>query len=186
MKAVLINGSARANGNTKIALTRVSNILKSNGIETEIIDLCKLSIHPCNACYACSNKGKCIQNDDLNQVFDKLLESKAIILGSPVYFSNVSSRMQIFIERIGLMAGGLGKALKGKVGASVAIARRAGANVAYSMMNMWFGIMNMPVATSTYWNVLIGRAPGDIEKDEEGLRTLDTLAENIINMVKKL
>ena len=94
--------------------------------------------------------------------------------------------MQIFIERIGLMAGGLGKALKGKVGASVAIARRAGANVAYSMMNMWFGIMNMPVATSTYWNVLIGRAPGDIEKDEEGLRTLDTLAENIINMVKKL
>ncbi len=186
MKAILVNGSARVNGNTKIALNRIEKILQAKGIETEIIDLAIKKLNPCAACYKCANVGKCIQNDDLNSIMEKLQEAKAIVLGSPVYFSNVTSRMQMFIERIGIISRSNGNPLKGKIGASVAIARRQGANFVYAAMNFFFGIMEMPIATSSYWNILIGRAPGDIEKDEEGLKTIDTLAENLITMMQKL
>jgi multimeric flavodoxin WrbA len=186
MKVIAINGSARSNGNTHLALKILSNHLKNDGIETEIVDLAGLKLNPCLACGKCKGQMKCIQNDDINNIFPKLLAADAIVLGSPTYFSNVASRMAMFIERTGYVARSNNQAFKGKIGAAIAVARRQGANVVYSAMHYYFGLAEMPIATSSYWNILIGREIGEIEKDTEGMETLKNLASNLAQMLKKL
>lgn len=176
MKVLAINGSANANGNTHMALEIVADHLKKENIEVEIVDLVKKNIQPF------SFDGK--NNDDLPALFETLKTCQGLILASPVYYSNVTSRMQMFIERMGVISEG--DVLKGKVGASIAICRRQGANFAYAAMNYFFGIKQMPIATSSYWNILIGKKPGDIKKDEEGMQILQNLAKNMANMIKKL
>jgi multimeric flavodoxin WrbA len=186
MKVIAINGSARPNGNTRKALELVANGLTENGHQVEIINLAEKKLNPCLACYKCKGTKKCVQNDDINGIFAKMVEADGIILGSPVYFSNISSRMAMLIERTGIMARTNDNALSGKIGTAVAVARRAGVNIAYSVMNFYFGIANMPIATSSYWNNVIAKEIGDIEKDTEGNDVLKTLAKNFDNMLKKL
>jgi multimeric flavodoxin WrbA len=184
MQLIAINGSTRPKGNTHIALEILQGHLKDKGHELEIIDLCKKKLNPCHACYACKKKGSCVQDDDINEIFEKLKKADGIILASPTYFSNVSSRMAMFIERTGILARGQGNLLKDKVGASIAIARRAGHNVVYAIMNYYFGIAKMTIASSTYWNVLIGGAPGAVKEDEEGLEILENLADSLDKLLK--
>ncbi len=187
MKVVAFNGSTRGSkGNTQACLETVATALREQGIDVEIITLADKRLNPCKACYACKGKGKCIQDDDVNGMFQKMVDADGIVLGSPTYFSNVSSRMQMLIERTGILARNNGDALKGKVGASVAVARRAGANFVYAAMNYFFGISQMPIATSSYWNVAIGREPGEVMKDEEGMKTMQTLGKNMGVLLSKL
>lgn len=188
MKIVALNGSPKIKGNTALSLEILGEKLKSSieNLEYELIHLKKLDLRPCNACNGCYGKGKCVQDDDINELLNKLLTADGIVLGSPTYFSNVTSRMQMFIERIGLISKLNGSLMKGKIGASIAIARRMGANVVYSAMNYFFGILEMPIASSIYWNVLIGLNPGDIKNDAEGMLILDVLGKNMAELLVKL
>ncbi len=170
MKVLAVNGSARNNGNTHMALEIVAEELKQEGIEVEFIDLVDLKLHPF------SFGGT--PEDDVPMLREKLLAADGLILGSPTYFSNVTSRTQMFIERMG------GLDLKGKIGAAVGVARRAGANVVYAAINYFFGIHQMPIATSSYWNVVIAHKPGEIKNDEEGIKTLKNLGKNMVELLK--
>ncbi|MHA1846678.1 MAG: flavodoxin family protein [Promethearchaeota archaeon] len=187
MKVIAINGSARgAKGNTRQSLDKLASYLENEGIEVEIIDLSEKKLNPCNACNACKGKNKCIQDDDVNEIYSKLVNADGIVLASPTYFSNVTSRMQMLIERTGTMARGNGNTLKNKVGAAIAVARRAGINFVYAALNYYFGIAQMPIATSTYWNNVIAGPPGQAENDNEGMETIKHLGETLANMLKKL
>ncbi len=170
MNVLAVNGSARNNGNTHMALEIVAEELKQEGIEVEIIDLVDLKLHPF------SFGGT--PEDDVPMLREKLLDSDGLILGSPTYYSNVTSRTQMFIERMG------GLDLKGKIGAAVGVARRAGANFVYAAINYFFGIHQMPIATSTYWNNIIAQKPGEIQNDEEGIKTLKNLGKNMAVLLK--
>jgi len=178
MKVIAINGSAHADGNTHQALEIVVKELKDNGIETEIIDLVKMNINP----FTFGDDPKL--NDDMILLKDKVVKAQGLILGSPTYYSNVSSRMQMFIERLGALTSG--DDLKGKVGASVAVARRQGANFVYAAMNYFFGIKQMVIATSSYWNNIVAKEPGKIKEDKEGIETLKKLGKNMAELLIKL
>ncbi len=187
MKVIMINGSARgAKGNTQILLEAVGKELKGKKIDFEIVTLADKKLNPCKGCSACAGKKKCVQDDDINAIYQKMVESDGIVLGSPTYFGNVTSRMQMLIERTGYIARGNGNPFKGKVGAPVAVARRAGTTFVYAALNYFFGIAEMPICTSSYWNQAIGRLPGDVNKDEEGMQIMATLGKNMADLLLKL
>jgi multimeric flavodoxin WrbA len=189
MKAIAFNGSARKNGNTAILLNTVLNELKAEGIETELIQLGGKAPKGCIACYKCmKNKDrKCAVTDDaLNEYLDAALEADGILLGSPVYFTDATAGMKALIERFGMVSMANGGLLKRKVGAAVVAVRRAGAVRTFTTLNNLFLHAQMIVAGSSYWNVGIGRDPGEVEKDEEGIRTMKTLGQNMAWLMKKL
>lgn len=189
MIVVAFNGSPRRNGNTEHSLKVVCEQLQKAGIETEIVQLGGSKVFGCLACYKCAeNKDRrCVRKDDvMNTFIEKALEADGIIIGSPVYFSNVSTEVKAFIDRCGFVAKANGGLLKGKVGCSVIAARRAGCTFAYSAVNFFFGISEMIVPGSTYWNLTLARNPGDAENDEEGIKTFETLGENMASLMNKL
>ena len=186
MKAVLLNGSPRAKGNTFDALSVVKAELTDRGIDAEIVQLGGNVYSGCRACGGCGkNKNrKCVITDDkMNDIFEKVFEADAVVIGSPTYFSNVTTEVKAFIDRCGFVGRANGGLLKHKVGAPVVIARRCGANFVYSAINYFFGICEMTIATSTYWNMVLAGAEGSINEDLEGVETLKTLGENIARLL---
>ncbi len=189
MKVVAFNGSARKDGNTAILIQRVLKALEDEGIETEFIQLAGQQIHGCMACGVCGkikNKECKIVNDNVNLYIKKMLEADGIILGSPTYFSMMTSEMKALIDRAGFVAKQNDDMFKRKVGAAVVAVRRAGAMTTFDGINHFFLISEMILPGSSYWNIGIGRAKGDVEKDEEGLETMDTLGANMAWLLKKL
>jgi len=189
MKVVAINGSARKDGNTAILIRRVFSVLESEGIETELIQLAGEQIHGCMACRTCrkiQNKQCKIVNDNVNLYIEKMAEADGIILGSPTYFSMMTSEMKALIDRAGFVGRSNGDLFKRKVGAAVVAVRRAGGIPTFDAINHFFLISQMIVPGSSYWNVGIGLAKGDVEKDEEGLKTMDDLGNNMAWLIKKL
>jgi multimeric flavodoxin WrbA len=189
MKVVAFNGSARKDGNTAILLRRVLSVLESEGIQTELIQLAGQQIHGCTACGVCmklKNRECKIVNDNVNSYIAKMVEADGIILGSPTYFSNMTSEMKALIDRAGFVAIGNDALFQRKVGAAVVAVRRAGAIPTFDAINHFFLISQMIVPGSSYWNVGIGLRPGDVEKDEEGLETMDDLGRNMSWLIKKL
>jgi multimeric flavodoxin WrbA len=189
MKVVAINGSARKDGNTAILLNLVLAELKKERIQTELIQLAGNSIAGCRACYKCfKNKDRrcAVKKDILNDLLTKIDEADGILLGSPTYFSDVSSGMRAFIERCGFVARANDYMYKRKVGASVVAVRRAGAIPAFNSMNLFLHYMQMVMPGASYWSIGIGRDPGDVLKDEEGVQTMKTLGENMAWLLKKL
>ena len=189
MKVVAFNGSARKKGNTTILLNRVLEELKKEGLKTELVQLSAGPLPGCIACYKCfkkKNQRCAVEKDALNDYFQKMLEADGIILGSPTYFSDVSASMKALIERCGMVSRANGDLLKRKAGAGVVVARRAGAIHTFSSLNYFFLIGQMIVPGSSYWNVAIGREPGEVEKDEEGIQTMKTLGQNLAWLLKKI
>ena len=189
MKVVAFNGSPRKEGNTYQSLQVVMGELQKEGIETEMVQLGGKNIHGCIACYKCfKNKDKecSIKDDGVNDYIKKMMEADGIIIGSPVYFSNITSEVKAFIDRAGLVARANDNLLKRKVGAGVVAVRRAGATFAFSAINFFFFIQEMIVPGSIYWNLAIGREPGDVQEDEEGMMTFKTLGQNMAWLLKKL
>jgi len=188
MKVVAFNGSPRKKGNTYHALQIVLEELKKEGIKTELIQLGGSDIRGCRACFKCFEKKnkRCIQNDAFNLFIEKMIEAEGIIIGSPTYFSNVSTEVKALIDRAGLVAIANDHLLKRKVGAAVVAVRRAGATHVYSSINFFFGINHMIIPGSSYWNLAVGRDPGDILKDKEGISTLRDLGENMAWLLEKL
>jgi multimeric flavodoxin WrbA len=189
MKVVAFNGSARKNGNTAVLINYVLSELQKEGIETEMVQLAGKNIQGCIACRKCfelQNKRCSVEKDILNDCLEKMFESDGIILASPVYFSDVTPNMKALIERVGYVSGANGGLLKRKVGASIVAVRRAGAIHTFDSMNHLFFISQMIVPGSSYWNVGIGRDKGDVETDDEGIKTMRTLGRNMAWLLKKI
>ena len=189
MKVIAFNGSARKNGNTAILLNTVLHELKKKEIETELIQLGGKAPKGCIACFKCmKNKdSQCALTDDnLNEYLAKILDAEGVLLGSPVYFTDATAGIKALIERCGMVAMANGGLLKRKVGAGVAVARRAGAIRTFTTLNSLFLHAQMIVVGSSYWNMAIGRDPGDAEKDTEGIQTMKTLGQNMAWLMKKI
>jgi multimeric flavodoxin WrbA len=189
MKVVGINGSPRKKGNTAILINRVFGELEQEGIETEFVQLGGRPIRGCLSCYKCfQNKDcRCANDKDvLNEILAKMVEADGILLASPTYFSNMTAEMKALIDRCGLVSSANGGLFVRKVGASVAVARRAGAVTTFDALNHFLLYNQMVVPGSCYWNVAIGLAPGDVEKDEEGMNIMATLGRNMAWLLKKL
>lgn len=189
MKVVAFNGSARKDGNTAILLRQVLGVLEAEGIETELVQLAGETIRGCRACSGCakSKNRRCSFDEDvINRCIEKMEAADGILLGSPTYFTDVSSEMKALIDRCGFVAKQNGDMFRRKVGAAVVAVRRAGSTHAYDTMNHFFGISQMIVPGSCYWNVGIGLKRGDVEQDEEGMLTMRVLGENMAWLLKKL
>jgi len=189
MKVIALNGSARKDGNTAILINLVFDELKKEGIETELMQLAGNPIAGCIACYKCfknKNRRCSVDKDMLNVIIEKMLEADGIILGSPTYFSDVSSGMRAFIERCGFVARANDYMFKYKVGAGVVAVRRAGAIPAFNSIMLFLHYMQMMIPGSSYWNIAIGRDPGEVLKDDEGVQTMKTLGQNMAWLLKKV
>jgi len=188
MKVVAFNGSPRINGNTAQGIRIVLEELGKEGIETEVIQLGGRKVYGCLACGKCwETKDNCCirQDDDMNLFIKKMQEADGIIIGSPTYFSNVSTEVKALIDRCGFVAkANNGDLLRGKVGAAVVAVRRAGATFVYSAINFFFGIAEMTIPGSSYWNMTLALEPGDIQKDDEGIDTFKTLGKNMAKQLK--
>ena len=189
LKVVAFNGSARKDGNTAILLRRVLAVLEAEGVETELIQLAGQQIHGCMACGTCrkiKNRECKIVNDSVNNYIKKMAEADGILLGSPTYFSMMTPEMKALIDRAGYVARANGDMFQRKAGAAVVAVRRAGGIPTFDAINHFFLISQMIIPGSSYWNVGVGRAKGDVEKDEKGLKTMDDLGKNMAWLLKKL
>lgn len=188
MKVTAFNGSPRKEGNTYHSIQVVLEELRKEGVETELVQLGGSDIRGCRACFKCLEKKnkRCIQGDDMNLFIGKMLSSEGIIIGSPTYFSNVSTEVKALIDRAGIVSRVNGHLFKRKVGAAVVAVRRAGATHVYSGINYFFGISHMIIPGSSYWNIGVGKDPGDVLKDEEGIATFRDLGQNMAWLLKKI
>jgi multimeric flavodoxin WrbA len=187
MKVVAFNGSARKDGNTAILIKYVFDELEKEGINTELIQLAGKPIHGCTACFGCFNKKnkQCVRHDDdVNKYIEKMLEADAIILGSPVYFSNMSSELKALIDRVGFVQRANDNMLRRKIGAPVVAVRRAGAVFTCDAINHFFFISEMVVPGSSYWNLGVGREAGEVKNDLEGEKTMRDLGKNMAWLLK--
>lgn len=176
MKALLICGSPNAGGCTFTALSEVASTLNKNGVQTEIYQIGKKPMSGCMACRACFKTGKCAINDEVNILADRLDEFDAVIIGSPVYYAAANGTLTAFLDRLFYSAG---RKMAGKVGAAVVSCRRGGASAAFDQLNKYFGISNMIIATSQYWNQVHGGNAEEVVQDGEGMQTMRALGENV-------
>ena len=183
MKVLLINGSPRSNGNTAFALAHMADVFAAAGVETETIQVGHLLIRGCQGCGTCYKLGKCVFNDDIvNETAEKLSQADGIVVGSPVYYASPNGTLISFLDRLFYSSGKKGKEMK--VGACVVCARRGGTTAAMDVLNKYFTISQMPVASSTYWNIIHGGKPGEAAQDAEGIRTVRNLAKNMVYMMQ--
>ena len=183
-KVLLINGSPRANGCTATALQEMISVFREEGIETELIHVGNKAVRGCIACGSCERLGKCVFNDDLvNETALKFEEADGLVVGSPVYYGSPNGTVLSFLDRL-FYSTSFSKHLK--VGAAVVSCRRGGNTASFDVLNKYFSISGMPVATSTYWNQIHGFTAEDAKKDLEGLQTMRNLARNMAFMIRAI
>lgn len=183
MKVILINGSPNARGCTYTALNEVSETLKGEGIETEIIHVGHKDIRGCIGCRKCKTTGKCVFNDIVNEVAPKFKECDGIVIGSPVYFASANGTLVSFIDRL-FYSNTEDKTMK--VGAAVVSCRRGGNTATFDELNKYFTISSMPIASSQYWNMVHGNNAEEVKQDKEGLQTMRTLGRNMAFLIKAI
>ena len=189
VKVVAFNCSPRKDGNTAHMIRTVLDVLESEGIETEMVQVGGNVLRGCAVCGACKrNKDmKCaFGKDGINDYAQKMLDADGIIIGSPTYYSDMTAECKALIDRCGSVLGPAGKPLSRKVGAAVSAVRRAGGINTIDSIQHFFTINEMYIASSSYWNMSLSRDLGDFEKDEEGIRTMCKLGENMAYLLKKL
>ena len=189
MKVVGFNCSPRRDGNTAHMIKDVFKVLNSQGIDTEMVQVGGTDIHGCRACGVCGkNKNmRCVMdNDIINYCVQKMIEADGIIIGAPTYFADVNSEAKALIDRAGYVIKMNGNPNKRKVGAAVVAARRAGDIHAFDTINHLFSICEMVIVGSSYWNISLAWKEGDYEKDEEGIRTMATLGDNMAWLLKRI
>ena len=180
-KILLINGSPNEKGCTYTALCEIADTLAQNGVDSELLYLGKKPVAGCIDCGKCFQTGRCVFDDKVNEVLEKLDEYDGIVLGSPVYYAGPAGQLCAFLDRLFFCSGGR---MAGKLGAAVVSCRRGGASAAFDRLNKYFTICNMTVVGSQYWNQVHGFTPEDVRKDEEGLQTMRTLAQNMAWLLK--
>lgn len=188
MKVLGINGSPRKNGNTSILINAVFAELNKHGIETELVQL-RGPIRGCTACGACAgkkNKRCVIENDGINEIIEKMIAADGIILGSPVYFADVTAEMKAFIDRVGMVSVVNGDIMKHKVSGAVMAVRRGGAIHAFDTMNHFLHYLQTFMVGASYWNMAYGLNPGEVSQDEEGMHNMKVLGENMAWILGKI
>lgn len=186
-KVLAVNGSSRKGGNTADMLNLVLAELTKEGHETELVELAGHTVNACKACFACTGKGNCIWGNDIFQeLFTKMKEADVVILGSSTYSADVSSTLKAVIERASVVSDTNPGLFRHKVGAGVAVARRAGAMNVIDTMNHFFLNKEMFVVGSTYWNIAYGRLPGEALKDEEAVANMKNLGQNIAWLIQRI
>ena len=181
MKVLMLNGSPKANGNTYTALLEIGKQLNKENIEYEIVQIGGAPMRDCIGCGRCTENGCIFSDGGVNEFIAKAKEADGFVFGTPVYYAHPSGRILSFLDRV-FYSGG--RAFKFKPAASVAVARRAGTTASFDCLNKYFGISQMPVAGSTYWNNVHGAVPGEVSFDEEGMRTMRNLARNLAWMIR--
>lgn len=184
MKVLLINGSPRPDGNTRLALNEAARTLQQEGVEAEIVNIGAKEVQGCIACRKCAELGRCIFQDELyNSLREKLDTCDGIIIGSPVYYAGPNGSLCALLDRLFFSCGAK---LAYKPAASVAVCRRGGASATFDRLNKYFTINNMPVVSSQYWNSVHGREQGEAAQDEEGMQTMRQLGRNMAWLLKKI
>ena len=183
MKVLIINGSPHPKGCTARALKEVAETLESQGIETETIIVGNKDIRGCIGCYKCQQTGKCVFNDLVNETAPKFKEADGLIIGTPVYYAHANGTLISFLDRL-FFSTLFPKTMK--VGATVVSSRRAGSTSAFDDINKYFTMTGMPVASSTYWNEVHGFTSEDVEKDLEGLQTMQNLGKSMAFLIKSI
>jgi multimeric flavodoxin WrbA len=188
MKILAVSGSPRKGGNTELLLQVALDKLAADGFETELLSLAGRPVRGCTACGVCrkNNDVKCVIPDPAFEgIVEKFIAADGILIGSPVYFGSATPEIMAVLDRVGYVTRSQ-KLLRRKVGASMAVGRRAGMNFTFAQLNYFFLPNEMIVPGSTYWNVARGAAPGEVLDDEEGVETIKTLAENMGWLLKQL
>ena len=183
MKVILVNGSPKENGCTYTALKEVEESLNKNGIETEIFWLGNNPVSGCIGCKSCLKNGKCFMDDKVNEFLAKVPETDGFVFGTPVHFAASSGMLSSFMDRVFY---GRRNLFSNKPASSVASCRRGGATATIDEVNKYFGISNMPIVSSQYWNMVHGNTPEEVRKDEEGMQTMRTLGNNMAWLLKSI
>ena len=181
MQALLINGSPHEHGCSYTALTELAKTLEAEGIETEIVQAGKTNIS-CNACGVCKKTNRCVHEDLVNETAQKFAEADALVIGSPVYYASPAGGAIAFMDRLFFSTLGVDKTMK--VGAAVVTCRRGGNTASFDVLNKYFTMTGIPVASSQYWNMVYGGSAEEVQKDAEGLQTMRTLGRNMAFMMK--
>lgn len=181
-KVLLLNGSAHQHGCTATALEEMIRVFEEEGIETELIQIGNKAVRDCIVCGHCYESGKCVFDDDpVNEIAAKFEEADGLVVGSPVYYASPNGTVLSLMDRL-FYSTSFSKHMK--VGASVVSCRRGGNTASFDVLNKYFTISGMPVASSTYWNQIHGATAEDAKKDLEGLQTMRNLARNMSFMIK--
>ena len=187
-KVLLLNGSPRLKGCTATALKEMMKVFEAEGIETELIQVGGHDIRGCIACGKCDDLGKCLFDDLVNEVAQKLDEADGLVVGSPVYYGSPNGTILAFMDRLFYSTGNVNNHVPKhmKVGAAVVSCRRGGNTASFDVLNKYFSISGMPIATSTYWNQVHGFTANDVKKDLEGLQTMRNLARSMTFMIRAI
>jgi len=161
-------------------------VAEEKGAETELLSLAGKKIGPCDACLSCKKTGECHIEDDFQTIFDKMVKADGIILSSPVYCGSATPQIKAIIDRAGYLSGAKGRVFENKVGGPLVVGRRAGQNFTYPQLLFIFLHQGMIVPGSTYWNIAFGREKGEVDQDEEGLKTARKFAEKMIWIITKI
>lgn len=183
MKVLLVNGSPRPDSNTMLGIKEMQKIFSEQEIETEVFNIGKKEIRGCIACGSCGKTGRCVFNDAVNEFAEKFEKADGMVVGSPVYYASPNASVLAFLQRL-FYSSSFDKTMK--VGAGFVCARRGGTTASFDVLNKFFTICGMPVATSQYWNNIHGGAAGEASKDEEGMQTLRVLARNMSFLLKSI
>ena len=180
-RVILLNGSPHKEGTTNRALVEVAQTLEKEGICAEIIHVGHLNVKGCSGCYACGKLKKCVHDDIVNEIAEKFKEADGLIIGSPVFYASPNGAFLALLDRL-FYSSRFDKSMK--VGASVVVARRGGCTASFDVLNKYFTISDMPIASARYWNQVHGNSAEDAERDLEGLHTMRGLARNMAFLIK--
>lgn len=180
-KVILLNGSPHRHGCTATALEEMIKVFEAEGVETELIQVGGKAVRGCIACGTCEKNGKCVFDDLVNEVAPKFEAADGLVIGSPVYYGSPNGSLISFLDRL-FYSTSFSKHMK--VGAAVVSCRRGGNTASFDVLNKYFTISSMPVASSTYWNQVHGFTAGDVKKDLEGLQVMRNLARNMSFMIR--
>ena len=183
MKVMMVNGSPRTQGNTAAALEEMRKVFDAAGVETELVNIGLKPLRGCIACQKCSQTGKCVFDDIVNETAPIFEKCDGLVVGTPVYYASANATTIAYLDRL-FYSTHFDKTMK--VGASVVVSRRGGSSSTFDEVNKYFSISGMPIAPSQYWNMVYGLEPGDAAKDEEGMQTMRTLARNMIFLIQSI
>ena len=189
MKVLMLNGSCNANGSTRAGLDVMAETFAAENVETEIVTLGGKPIMDCIGCGKCAELKRCVfGNDDVNDFVAKASNADGFVFGTPVYYAHPSGRVLSFLARVffsSRAADGYA-AFRHKPCASIVVARRSGTTASFDVMNKYYGLAQMLMVGSTYWNLFHALTKDDVPHDAEGVQTLRNLAKNIVYTMKCL
>ena len=184
MKALGISGSPRVDGNCMLITSHALKAMAEEGVETELISLAGLNILGCTACMACEKEERCILDDDLMPIYEKMKAADGIIIATPVYFGSATALVKGLLERTGFIVRNNGGTFRGKVGGPLVVARRGGLTFTFAQMNYWFQTLDFYMAGVARWNIAVGLAKGDVANDKEGMKAAWSFGKNLTFLMK--